>query len=65
MEHNGTQGLRKNKVRDSEKKTLEIDLLQTCFVVENFGSNRPCIAIKMHGDSSYSKYGGILLWTDF
>ena len=46
-------------------KTLEVDLLQTCFVVENFGSNRTSIAIRMHGDSLYSKYGGILLWTDF
>ena len=28
------------------RKTLEVDLLQTCFVVENFGSNWTCIAIR-------------------
>ena len=28
------------------RKTLEVDLLKTCFVVENFGSNRTSIALR-------------------
>ena len=41
IEYKETQNQSRNKVRDSEK-----DLLQTCFVVENVGSNRTCIAIR-------------------
>ena len=59
MEHKENQS--RNKVRDSENsKTLELDLLQTCFVVENFGSNHTCIAIR-NAWQLYSKYGGIFL----
>ena len=47
------------------RKTLEVDLLQTSFVVENFGSNRTSIAIRNAWRLLIFKYGGILLWTDF
>ena len=46
-----TRGIKKHRVRTGTRsgimrKILEVDLLQTCFVVENFGSNRTCIAIR-------------------
>ena len=45
MEHTETLSQSRNKV-GILRKTLEVELLQTCFVVENFGSNQTCIAIR-------------------